>query len=349
MGLIKIPNDSFDFFKSNLNNIVDTGNLAEGKWNKNLADFVKDLTGAKTATVTNSNGAGLVALMTIYRHYHNRTNVIIQKNTMYGVKTMVYAAGCEVVDFVECQIETLMPTLNDVKNSVDNLSSEKRNNLVFLLSHIGGIINPDIKLIAEYCKNEDIILLEDCAHSFAATLDGEPSGLFGDAGVYSFYSTKAIPGGEGGVVITNNEELGDQVFRFSIYDRFDQKLEIGNNIRASEIQALFLYSTVKEWKHIIENKKIIAEKYMDACIKHDIHYIAQNTNGHYGNYYKFIVFSKNKLVSELYPNLKTLTSPVYDYAINSNNSVAGYHICLPIWYGQESEITEKVIKEIMSC
>lgn len=348
MGIIKIPNNSFDFFKSNLNDIIDSGNLAEGKWNKNLSKFVKDLTGAKTATVTNSNGAGLVGLMSIFRHYHNRTNVLIQENTMYGVKAMVYASGCNVVGYTNCKIETLMPSIDDVKNAVANLSDLKRKNLVFLISHIGGIINPDIKLIAEFCKKENIILFEDCAHSFAATLYGEHSGLFGDAGVYSFYSTKAIPGGEGGVVITNNEEIGDQISRFSIYDRFDQKLELGNNIRASEIQALFLYSTVKEWKKIIENKQVIANKYISACKQNGINFISQNTNGHYGNYYKFIVYDNNNLVSELYPNLKTLTSPVYDYAINSKNSVAGHHICLPIWYKQEIEITNKVVQEINS-
>ena len=348
MGLIKIPNQSFDFFKNNLNEVVNSGSLAEGRWNQTLSEFTKDLTGASSATVTNSNGAGMVALLTIYRHYYNKKNVLIQKNTMYGVKTMVYAAGCEVVDFIECKRDTLMPGIDDVKSTVNNLSDEQKNDLIILLSHIGGIVNPDIKLIADYCKQQNIILLEDCAHSFAATLNDEHSGLFGDAGVYSFYATKAIPGGEGGIVVTNNEDLGDKISRFSIYDRFDQKLEVGNNIRASEIQALFLYSAVKEWKHIIENKQVMAEMYMEVCEKHEINYIAQNSNGHYGNYYKFIIYSDNKLISELYPNLKTLTSPVYDYAINSDNSVAGFHVCLPIWYAQEEDVTNKVIEEIQN-
>ena len=348
MGLIKIPEQSFNFFKENLDEVVTSGNLAEGKWNQTLSEFTRDLTGANSATVTNSNGSGMVALLTIYRHYHSKKNVLIQKNTMYGVKAMVYAAGCKVVDFIDCKRETLMPGIEEVKNTVNHLSDEQKNNLVILLSHIGGIVNPDIKLIADYCKQQNIILLEDCAHSFAATLDNEHSGLYGDAGVYSFYATKAIPGGEGGIVVTNNEELGDQIFRFSIYDRFDQKLEVGNNIRASELQALFLYSAAKEWRHIIENKQIMAEKYMEVCKKHGISYIAQNSDGHYGNYYKFIVYSNDQLISELYPNLKTLTSPVYDYAINGDNSVAGFHVCLPIWYAQEENVTNRVIQEIES-
>ncbi len=40
--------------------------------------------------------------------------------------------------------------------------------------------------ISEFCHSENIILLEDCAHSYGATLNGKHSGTFGDAGVFSF-------------------------------------------------------------------------------------------------------------------------------------------------------------------
>ena len=69
MGMIKIPEISIKYFQENVTEIFDTGNLAEGKWNRELADFVKQITGAKSAIPTNSNGTGLIALMTIYRHY----------------------------------------------------------------------------------------------------------------------------------------------------------------------------------------------------------------------------------------------------------------------------------------
>ena len=64
MGLIKLPKKSIDFFHNNIDEIFISGNLAENKWNVKLSDFIKKLTGAKFAVPTNSNGAGLVALMT---------------------------------------------------------------------------------------------------------------------------------------------------------------------------------------------------------------------------------------------------------------------------------------------
>ena len=132
MGMIKLPLDSIDYFKNNLDNIFQTGNLAEGQWNERLEDYIKDTTGAKIAVCTNSNGAGLVALLSIYRYYYNRSLVLIQSNTMYGVKTMVPSGGCKLLGLISCQLETLMPSVQDIKDSISNLSEEEKSKLIIL-------------------------------------------------------------------------------------------------------------------------------------------------------------------------------------------------------------------------
>ena len=91
-----------------------------------------------------------------------------------------------------------MPSIESFKMKINKLSKKEKESLIVLLSHIGGIVNPDIYEISKLCSEENIILIEDCAHSFESTLNGKRSGLFGNAGVYSFYATKAIPVGEGG-------------------------------------------------------------------------------------------------------------------------------------------------------
>lgn len=346
MGLIKIPKKSISFYKDNLDNIFSSGSLAEGPWNSKLSSYINELTKASYSLPTNSNGAGIVGLLTLYRHYFGRKNVLIQSNTMYGVKTMVFAAGCNLKGFVDCDIETLMPSYSAIDSAISHMTKKEKDSLTILLSHIGGIANPDIDKIASLCKKENIILIEDCAHSFESTLNGKRTGLFGNAGVYSFYATKAIPVGEGGIVVTDDEEISTMINKFSIYDRFDQKLEPGNNIRMSETHALLAYSVIKEWKEIINNKSKIAEKYIIACNKKGIDYISQNENGHRGNYYKFILYSKEMSISKALPHLKTTTSSVYDYSIGVENPLADHHACLPIWYGQESEVVDKVIDEL---
>ena len=348
MGMIKLPLKSINFFKNNQEEIFRSGNLAEGIWNTDLSNKIKSITGSKYAVPTCSNGGGIVALLQLYKEYFDRDKVMIQSNTMYGVKSMVKSGGCDLVGFIDCRLSTLMPSIEDIKNSI---FSYKGNNdqLIILLSDIGGIINPEIIEIAKFCRQNNIVLVEDCAHSFGATNNGRYAGTFGDAGVYSFYATKAIFAGEGGVVITNNDELGELMKRFTVYDRFDQKMPIGINIRPSELQALLIYSVVKEYQEIINDKKLIAKTYIDICNQLNIPYIDQDNKVSKGNYYKFVVYNKSEPIIDYLPKLKTKTSCVYDYSLAKKNNIKNNHVCLPIWYGQENSVTISVVDEIRAC
>ena len=270
---------------------------------------------------------------------------MIQSNTMYGVKTIVGTAGFNLVNYINCQIETLMPSFQDVKNAIKNYKGDK-NKLVVMLSDIGGIINPDIEKIAKFLKQENVLLLEDAAHSFGSTLNNKFAGTFGDAGVYSYYSTKAIFAGEGGVAVTNNEQIGSLLQDFIAYDRFKQKMPIGCNIRLSELQALMIYSVVNDYKKIISNKTEIGERYEDACKSSQINFISQKHNLNIGNFYKFTVISPKEKVLNKYPSIKTTTSKVYDYALGGNKDIPSKHLCLPIWYGLDKSIIDKVISEL---
>ena len=345
MSTIKLPKKSINFFKSNQDKIFKSGKLAEGPWNEKLSKKIEIISNVKNAIGVNSNGSGLVALLLIYKEYYGRSDIMIQSNTMYGVKTITKTAGYNLVNIIDCRLETLMPSFEDLKKSV-NQYKKNTNKLVIMLSDIGGIINPDINKIAKFCKEKNIILIEDSAHTFGSKFNKNFSGTFGNAGVYSYYSTKAIFAGEGGVVVTNDNNVGNLMRDFIAYDRFKQKMKIGCNIRLSELQALMIYSVVKEYKEIIKNKFNIAKKYTETCKSLDIQYISQKNNLMTGNYYKFTIISPNKNILKLLPKLKTTTSKVYDYALGDSKEIPSKHLCLPIWYGLKESISDKVVEEL---
>ena len=60
-------------------------------------------------------------------------------------------------------------------------------------------------------NKNNILLLEDCALSLGAKYKKIHTGLWGDAGVFSFYPTKQITSGEGGMIITNNKKIYDKI------------------------------------------------------------------------------------------------------------------------------------------
>ena len=132
--------------------------------------------------------------------------------------------------------------------------------------------------------------------------------------------------------IGTDNNIGDLMKDFIVYDRFKQKMNIGCNIRLSELQALMIYAVIIEYEEIIKNKLKIAKKYSEACESLKIKYISQKNNLMSGNYYKFTIISEEKNISKLLPNLKTTTSKVYDYALGDSLEIPKKHLCLPIWY-----------------
>ena len=341
MGMIKIPENSIKKFKNNFDEIIQSGNLAEGNWNKKLGAFFNQYTGAKNSIPFSSNGSGLLAILILLKKYKAYENIFIQSNTMYGVKTIAITSGLNYIGAVDCDFLSLMPNASQVEDYLKSIKNPEKT--VFLISHIGGIVNPDIVPISKLCHSYGVALIEDCAHSLGATLDGKHSGLFGLAGVYSLYATKAVPAGEGGIAITNDEQLSKMLNKFNIYDRFDQEQEVGVNFRISEMQALFSLCICEETENIIKNKEKIANKYIENCQNAGIDFISQNSNGQRGNYYKFILLSKNTVEKD-FKKITLRTSSVYDYAIgNDKNSIISKHLCIPIWYNLENDVIQQVV------
>lgn len=345
MGMIKIPKKSIEFFKSKQMDIFDSGNLAESGWNKKLSEQVTKLTKAKSAAVTNSNGSGLLATLLILKTYFGKKSIVLQSNTMFGMKVMAQSSGLDIKGFVDCRLSYLMPSFADVEKFFNTIPN--KHEFVFLLTHIGGWSNPEIEAIANYCEKHSIALIEDCAHSLGTIIDGQHTGTFGLAGVYSFYATKAIPAGEGGVVVSNSEDLMSYLQDFLIYDRFKQAMNIGVNFRMSELNALFCFSVLREADNILSNKHSISRLYEDVCNQYGWGYIKPVNAQQISNLYKFILISDAEDPESEFSNIRTRTSSVYDYYLGEDPfNVSKGHICLPIWYGLEADIVEQVVNEL---
>ncbi len=345
--MIKIPEAAVQKFSLTYPEIFQSGNLAEGKWNQKLGELYRNYTHSPFALPFASNGSGILAILLLLKRYRGCKRIFIQSNTMYGVKTMSVSSGLDLIGFVPCDLPHLMPTVNQVAEFVETVTNPS--DCVFLLTHIGGIVNPDIEEIAAICRQKRITLVEDCAHSLGATLNGKHTGLFGTAGVYSLYATKSIAAGEGGIAVTRDEDLGSLLAKFQIYDRFDQKLDIGVNFRISELQALFSFCVSEHIEEIIANKASIADQYIKACRDMGLCFVDPYHRGQRGNHYKFILIAK-KDAQEEFNKIKNRTSPVYDYQLGPDPmGVHKRHICLPVWYDLDKKVIQDTVSDIYAC
>jgi dTDP-4-amino-4,6-dideoxygalactose transaminase len=93
---------------------------------------------------------------------------------------------------------------------------------VFLLSHMRGHI-ADLQAIKAICDQNGIAIVEDCAHTMGAKWDGKHTGTWGNVGCYSAQTYKHINSGEGGLLVTDDEDVAAQAILMSgCYMMYDQ-------------------------------------------------------------------------------------------------------------------------------
>ena len=109
-----------------------------------------------------------------------------------------------------------------------------------VVTHLYGLM-ADMKIISDVVADQGVFLIEDCAQSIGATLDGIPAGAFGDASTFSFYPTKNLGClGDGGAVAMKSRVHADSLRRLAQYgwtSRYVVDYQFGMNSRIDEIQA----------------------------------------------------------------------------------------------------------------
>lgn len=186
--------------------------------------------------------------------------VIIQANTYIATVLGVTWNGAIPI-FVEP---------NEHYNIDANLLNSKltKRTKAVLVTHLYGQTS-EMTPIINFCKENNLFLLEDCAQSHFSQYKGRCSGTFGDLGFFSFYPTKNLGAlGDAGCIVTNDKELAESLRILRNYGskaRY-QNIVIGHNARLDELQAAFLRIKLKYITSIIQERSDIAERYNSEII-----------------------------------------------------------------------------------
>lgn len=120
--------------------------------------------------------------------------------------------------------------------------------------HLYG--NPaDLGRLVPLCEKHGLILIEDACQAHAAAVDGKPVGGFG-TGCFSFYPTKNVTTGEGGVVTTNDPAIADQVRLWRSHGQRERyhHVALGYNLRMTDIQAAIGVAQLKKLERFTERR-----------------------------------------------------------------------------------------------
>jgi dTDP-4-amino-4,6-dideoxygalactose transaminase len=299
----------------------------EGKYTRLFEEKWAAWNGLPAVATSSWAGAALACL-----DYFNLRGkkVLCPTNTFMATPLSVVKAGGEVV-FGDCNRTDLCLSYEAV------VSAAARQELAAVwLVHIGGHIAFDTPKIADWCRAHGVILLEDCAHAHGASWNGAKPGSWGDAGVYSFYGTKTISTGEGGMLVSKHPELIEFARRYRNYGKPDYGVE-GLNFRMSEFTAALGVVQVDRMEDIVAWKNRVADAELNPRFTKRMQFPAGMVSG----LYKYIVFEP----------IERSSGKVYDtlcHAIMKRGGsfphaewIAQHHWCVPLYYRPSLEMEQE--------
>jgi perosamine synthetase len=162
--------------------------------------------------------------------------VIVPAETFIATGMAVHLAGAKPV-FAEISPSTFCLDLDDVRRRVTPATRG------VILVHMAGLITPDVREFREFCDTRGLFLIEDAAHAPGAARFGKAAGAFGHAGCFSFYPTKVITAGEGGMLTTDDDAIAafarsQQHRGQDMASSAEQYAAPGRNVRMTELAAL---------------------------------------------------------------------------------------------------------------
>lgn len=133
-----------------------------------------------------------------------------------------------------------------------------------IVVHFTGMVNRDVLKIKEFCKENNLYLIEDCAQVFGASIEGKKCGTIGDLGTFSFQKSKILTCGEGGLVIASTQELANKVqalkdWGLDLKEVRQLQLPCGN-YRMNQFAAAYLKEHLPQIGELIEARKALYRK-----------------------------------------------------------------------------------------
>lgn len=292
--------------------------------------------------------------------------VILPSNTFIATANAILNAGGRPI-FADCADNMCLDAADVAKKITKKTAA-------VMHVHIGGIISKSILQLQELCKKSNIYLVEDAAQAHGSSLNKIKAGAFGVAAGFSFFSTKVMTTGEGGMVSTNKAFFVPKMKSMREFGKIKKDIyinyhtSIGYNWRMPEVAALLGIRQLKSLPLFIKRRNEIAKIYNEelADVK-DIQIVSPEKNSE-NNYYKYIVVLPNHDRSvihkalqekEIQPSgyvyeLPLHKQPIFPWAhtlsLPKTEFLCAHHMCLPIFYGMTDEqvrYVAKTLKEVL--
>ena len=354
------------FDEKEMVNLVDSALdfwLTEGMYCEQFIEKIADFLDVDNVVLTNSgSSANLVALSAL------TSEKLGERQLKPGDEVIGVAAGFPATvtpiiqnGLVPVFVDVEIPTYN-INVSALNEAISPKTKAIFLAHTLGNPFNVDE--IVRVAKENGLWLIEDNCDAFGSKYDGEYTGTFGDLATISFYPAHHITTGEGGAVVTNNDELNNIVRSFRDWGRdcycaggenntcgkrftqqfgtlpvgYDHKYvysEIGYNLKMTEMSAAIGSAQMDKLEHFCkrrrENFDLFTEVLSDFS---DYLILPKATENSDPAWFTYIISVKEDAPF----NRTDLVTFLNDHQIETRNIFAGNMIRQPAFIGQDYRV-----------
>ncbi|NQV18408.1 MAG: DegT/DnrJ/EryC1/StrS family aminotransferase [Armatimonadetes bacterium] len=240
-----------------LKRVVDSTFVTEAMLTEEFEEMNRELTGTKHA-IAMSNGTVAIYCALKALDIGPGDEVIVPAMTFIATANAVIMAGatpvfCDVYEDTFCM---------DIEKAEELINPRTK---AIMPVHLYGQ-SADMEKVMEIASKYDLKVVEDAAQGVGVRFLGKHVGTFGDVGVLSFYGNKTITCGEGGMVLTDNDELAARCYKLKNHGRAKKGIfvheDIGFNFSFTEMQAAVGIAQMKKLPEIMERKRKIYDRYL---------------------------------------------------------------------------------------
>ena len=281
-----------------IGDIINSKQLSSGKYVRKFEQNFSKAVNTSYSVAVNSGGTALeIALEALNI---KGKDVLVPTQTFVATPNAVVRAGGNPIF---CDIEKNTGCLDP--QDIIKKFTKKTVGIIFV--PMFGIMPDSILKIKKICKTNKIFLMEDAAHAHGASFKNIKAGNIGDISVFSFFATKILTTGEGGMISTNSKKLRDKCLKLRNHGRslknslFDMH---GNNFRLSEIHALLGVYQLSNLKKSISHRNKLAKIYNKNLVNFKYFELLEYSENSKNSFWRYPLYLNSKINrSKLQKNL----------------------------------------------
>lgn len=222
--------------RTNLNGVLESGKWWYGakvhEFEEKFAAFQKAKYGITCTSGTTALEVAMLALGIGAGH-----EVIVPPYTFMATASAVLKVNAIPV-FADIEPDTFCIDPADVERKITDKTK------AIIPVHFAGYV-ADMDRLGEIAKKHNLYIIEDACHSWGSEWKGKGTGALGHCGVFSFQMSKNITSGEGGIILSDDEDIADKCLSYTNCGRgkgkpWYQHFVMGSNLRMTELQAAIL-------------------------------------------------------------------------------------------------------------